>query len=169
KTAILQRRIAEFDYYSAYGEKTQRRIEPLQLRFYSKSWYVKGFCLTRQDIRLFKLSRVKNLKITDELFTRRNSSVVPPEPGPDGHQEAPWVEMKFKIAPEMAYRVYDEFEIDALDRQPDGSFVITVNWPQSEWSYGTVLSYGQYIEVLEPEEIRDTIRENLRLASKIYL
>ena len=29
KTAILERRIAEFDYYSTFGEKTLRRVEPI--------------------------------------------------------------------------------------------------------------------------------------------
>ena len=43
KTAILERRIAEFDYFSTYGEKTHRRVEPIQLWFKSKAWYIKGF------------------------------------------------------------------------------------------------------------------------------
>ncbi|MCL2593878.1 MAG: WYL domain-containing protein, partial [Defluviitaleaceae bacterium] len=43
KAAILERRIAEFDYYNSYGDKTTRRIEPIQLWFKSKSWYLKGF------------------------------------------------------------------------------------------------------------------------------
>lgn len=68
KTAILERRIAEFDYYSTNGETTHRLIEPIQLWFKSKSWYIKGFCLTRQDIRLFKLSRVRNLTVTSDQF-----------------------------------------------------------------------------------------------------
>ena len=72
KIAILERRIAEFDYYSTYGEMTHRRIEPVQLWFKSKSWYIKGFCLIRQDMRLFKLTRVKNLKLTDEHFGERD-------------------------------------------------------------------------------------------------
>ena len=31
KRAILEHRIAEFDYYNSYGDKTFRRIEPMQL------------------------------------------------------------------------------------------------------------------------------------------
>ena len=72
KTAILERRIVEFDYCSTYGEKTRRRVEPIQLWFKSKSWYVKGFCSIRQDMRLFKLTRVKQLTLTDEYFTERD-------------------------------------------------------------------------------------------------
>jgi len=50
KTAILSRRIAEFDYYSTYSEKTHRRVEPIQLWFKSKAWYLRAYDLTRKDL-----------------------------------------------------------------------------------------------------------------------
>jgi len=167
KTAILERRIAEFDYFSTYGEMTHRRIEPIQLWFKSKSWYIKGFCLTRQDIRLFKLSRVRNLAVTDEQFAERDY-LATPSPAPASHQK-PDVTLKLKIAPEMTYRIYDEFDEDMAEKQPDGSFVVSVTWPEDEWVYGTIMSYGEYIEVLEPEHIRKVIKEKLQKTEKKYL
>ena len=168
KTAILEHRIAEFDYYSTYGEMTRRRIEPMQLWFKSKSWYIKGFCLIRNDIRLFKLSRVRNLTITDKRFTERNLLGTLPNPGPESHQKQD-VTFKLKIAPEMAYRVYDEFDEDCTERQTDGGFVVTVTWPEDEWVYGTILSYGEYAEVLEPERLRDVIKNKTLKTAKKYL
>jgi len=168
KTAILERRVAEFDYFSTYGEMTHRRIEPIQLWFKSKSWYIKGFCLIRQDIRLFKLSRVRNLSVTDELFTERDYLANTPNLAPVSHIK-PDVTLKLKIAPEMTYRVYDEFDEDWAEKQPDGSFVVTVTWPEDEWVYGTILSYGEYIEVLEPDHIREIIKEKTQKISKKYL
>lgn len=168
KTAILEHRIAEFDYYSTYGEKTHRRIEPIQLWFKSKAWYIKGFCLLRQDIRLFKLSRVRNLTVTDDQFTERELLSIPQNPAPDSHQK-PDVTLKLKIAPEMTYRVYDEFDESFAEKQSDGSFVIEVTWPEDDWVYGTILSYGEYIEVLEPEHIRKIIKEKSQKIAKKYL
>jgi len=170
KTAILEHRIAEaeFDYYSTYGEKTHRRIEPIQLWFKSKAWYIKGFCLMRQDIRLFKLSRVRNLTVTDEQFTERELLSIQPDPIPDSHQK-PDVTLKLKISPEMTYRVYDEFDESFAEKQPDGSFVVEVTWPEDDWVYGTILSYGEYIEVLEPEHIREIIKEKSQKTAKQYL
>ena len=68
KTAVLQRRIVKFDYYNQYGEMTSRRIEPMKLWFKSHSWYVRGFCLAKLDMRLYKMCRVENLVVTDEYF-----------------------------------------------------------------------------------------------------
>ena len=168
KTAILTKRIAQFDYYSTSGEKTHRRIEPIQLWFKSKSWYIKGFCLTRQDVRTFKLTRVKNLLLTDEYFMERNLLPVIITSELNGHEKED-VTLKLKIEPQMAYRVHDEFEEHMIEKQTEGSYIITVTWPEDEWVYGKILSYGEYITVLEPEHIRKIIKTKLKKASEKYL
>jgi predicted DNA-binding transcriptional regulator YafY len=164
KTAILERRIAEFDYYSAYGkktrEKTYRRNEPIQIWFKSKSWYIKGFCLTRQAIRTFKMTRIGNLKISPENFTERDLSLIPP-PGNTDEEQKPSIKIKLKIKSEAADRVLDQFGDDMIDELLDGSFVVTVYWPEDQWVYGVILSYGESIKVLEPEHIRETLRIKL--------
>ena len=171
KTAILEHRIVEFNYFSSYGEKTHRRIEPVQLWFKSRTWYVKGFCLARLDIRLFKLTRVKDLTVTDEHFPERDLSAIRPSPVPDGHLKRD-VTLKLKIEaiePKMAYRVLDEFDEDMAEKQPDGSFIATVTFQEDEWLYGWILSFGDYIEVLEPEYIREIVKNKTLKTAKKYL
>ncbi|MCL2378948.1 MAG: YafY family transcriptional regulator [Defluviitaleaceae bacterium] len=157
KTAILERRIAEFDYYSTYGEKTHRRVEPIQLWFKSKAWYLKGFCLKKQDIRLFKLLRVNNLAVTNESFEKRDLLAAEPAPSSEAYN-MPDITMRLRIAPAMAYRVYDEFAEDMVEKQPDGSYMVTVTWPEDNWVYGFLLSFGGHIEVLAPERMREIIK-----------
>jgi len=168
KTAILERRIAEFDYYSSYGEKTHRRAEPIQLWFKSKAWYIKCFCLKHQDVRLFKLSRIKNLEVTNTAFDERDLLAARDAAGPEKHQK-PDVYIKFRVEPEMAYRVFDEFDEDCVVKLPDGGFIVSVIWPEDEWVYGTLLSYGEYIEVLEPGHIRENIKNKLMIIMKKYI
>jgi predicted DNA-binding transcriptional regulator YafY len=168
KTAILERWIAEFDYYSTQGELSRRRVEPIQLWFKSRAWYIKAFCLTRQDVRLFKLTRAANLTVTDEYFAERDLLAIPPNPESVKNQR-PDVTLKLKIAPEMAYRVFDEFSEDMVERQPDGGYLATITWPEDDWVYGFLLSFGAHIEVLEPEHMREIVREKAREIAKKYL
>ncbi|MDR1839612.1 MAG: YafY family transcriptional regulator [Treponema sp.] len=168
KTAILERRIVEFDYYSAYYEKTRRRVEPVQLWFKSKAWYLKGFCLKQQDMRLFKLTRLKNLMVTDKHFNGREMLEDHTETAA-GKQQNHSVFIKLKIEAEMTYRVFDEFDENMVEKQQDGSLIVSAAWPQDDWVYGFVLSFGEYIEVLEPEHIRETIRKKLIKMQKKYL
>ena len=164
KNAILEQRIAEFDYYSTYGEKTHRLIEPVQLIFKSKAWYINGFCLTRQEMRLFKLTRVKNLVITKKQYSERDQH----KNGRDANSlenQKQYINLKLRIEPKMIYLVFDEFNEDMIQKQPDGSFLVSANLPEDNWLYGFILSLGEYIEILEPVHIREIIKNK---AGKIY-
>lgn len=169
KSAILDRRIVEFDYYSTYGEKTHRRIEPVQLWFKHRAWYIKGYCLTRNDMRLFKLMRIKNFTLTDEPFDKRELLIEVDKSAPDSTHIKNDVTLILKIAPEMAYRVYDEYENDQIVKQEDGSITATVTWPEDEWVYGFILSYGEYIEILEPPRIKAIIKNKLKKSLEKYI
>jgi len=170
KRAILERRIAVFDYYNSYGEKTFRRVEPLQLWFKSKSWYIKAFCLTKQDLRLYKLTRVQSLIVTDEYFPVRDLLSVDADDGTQvAHQDRVDITIKLRLMPEMTYRVYDEFDEQHVEKQEDGSFIVSVTWPEDNWVYGYVMSFGEYVEVLEPEHLRDIIKLKAQRILERYL
>lgn len=157
KTAILEQKIVEFDYYSTFGEKTRRKIEPLQLWFKSRAWYLKAFCLVKNDLRLFKLSRIININLTNEHFNERDLLNIKPN-NPKEHQKQD-ITLRLKIAPEMQYRVLDEYLGCIESKEPDGSYILSVTWPEDNWVYGTILSFGEHIEVLSPPHVRDIIRE----------
>ena len=171
KTAILERRVAEFDYYNSYGDKTFRRVEPMRLWFKSKSWYIKGFCLTKNDMRLYKLSRIKNLVVTDEHFIERDPLALSDSfaQAQDFHEGQQIVEIKLRIERQMAYRVYGDFYEGMVEKQKDGSFIVTIDWPEDQWLYGFILSFGDYMEVLEPEHIRKIIKSKAEKIAKKYL
>ena len=166
--AISERRIVEFDYYSTYLEKTGRRVEPIQLWFNTRAWYLKGFCLIRNDIRTFKLTRVRNLTVTDETFQERDLSVMPPDYGSPEHHR-PDVTVRLRIAPEMVYRVLDEFAGCVEKLEPDGSYIVSVTWPDNSWVYGVILSFGEYIDVLEPLHIQKIILDKAKKIFEKYL
>ncbi|MCE5235283.1 MAG: YafY family protein [Clostridiaceae bacterium] len=73
QTAIRERRVAEFDYYSEKGVE-RRRIELYRVAFQWTSWYAFGYCLEREDFRMFKLARLWELKLSDDTFSPRDIS-----------------------------------------------------------------------------------------------
>ncbi|QHQ59436.1 WYL domain-containing protein [Anaerocolumna sedimenticola] len=160
KTAVLQKKILKFQYYNSYGEKGSREVEPLQLWFKNKSWYLKAYCRTKNDIRTFKLNRIKELSILNEQFTRDLSQdiVSIQENIPQIPQEA----IKLRISSSQAYRIYDEFDEDQIEKEKDGGFIITMTYPEDDWVYGLILSYGNYAKVLEPIRVREIIKNKLK-------
>ena len=67
--AILSAHKVSFTYFAPKGNSV-RSIEPYNLLFYWSSWYVWGWCGKREDYRLFKLSRMVDIQIT-EPFEKR--------------------------------------------------------------------------------------------------
>lgn len=169
KTAILERRIIQFDYYNTYGGKAKRRVEPVQVWFKSRAWYLKAFCLRKQDMRLYKVSRIKNLTVTDEIFTQRSCFAASDTLSSENCEIEHITPIKLHISPERAYRVFDDFHESMVEKQADGSFIVTVSWPEDNWLYGFILSFGEYIEVIEPEHLRRIIKTEAQKISQKYL
>jgi predicted DNA-binding transcriptional regulator YafY len=166
RTAILNGNVLAFDYMNASGEETKRTVEPLKILFKEQSWYVNAFCRAKSDFRIFKITRMKNLNILNEIFKRD----IPKDMSSDFQGfNGSIIKLALKIEAKMAYRVYDEFDQAFILKNEDGSFIVTVAYPENEWLYGYVLSYGDDAEVLEPKHFRDTIKRKLEDSLKKYL
>lgn len=163
KTAILERHRLSFDYYgtSSY-EKTARVVEPLQLWFKGRTWYLRAYCLNRQAMRVFKLSRMKDLIVLEENCSRSNRDAILEEQEQTGWAAQTMVTFKLNIKDTLLYRIYDEFEEEQIARCEDGSFIVTASYPEDDWVYGYILSFGDQAEVLEPAHIREIIKSKLK-------
>jgi predicted DNA-binding transcriptional regulator YafY len=165
KNAILNKRVIKFDYFSSYGERTAREVEPLQLWFKDKTWYLKGYCFSKQDCRTFKLTRIKNLEITERLFKREVQHLLPDETVRE-HPKMVKLKLHFKAC--AAYRVYDEFDEKDIFKNSDESFDVNVSYIDDDWVPGYILSFGSSVEIIEPGNIRDTVISRLEETLQIY-
>jgi len=166
KRAILECKIITFDYINADGILSHRQVEPTLLLFKSQAWYVWGYCRTRRDFRTFRISRIRNMVVTDEGFVRRApENVKEEEPEAVSLKN---VTLKLRFQPQDLYRVYDDYDEERITRNPDGTYDVTVTFPEDEWVYGYIMSFGCYVEVLEPQYIRGIIRKRMQKALKFY-
>ncbi|MDE6261608.1 MAG: WYL domain-containing protein [Oscillospiraceae bacterium] len=152
KQAVLERQTLAFDYASSYGSTRARRVLPARLVFKGQGWYLQAFDLEREDYRTFRLSRILSPAFTGEVFHRR---LDPPDIEFSGDIPPLFrVEVKLRFAPYMAYRVYDEFDQGCVKRQEDGSLLVETVFPEDQWLYGYLLSFGAGVEVLSPDTLR---------------
>lgn len=166
KGAILEKRRIQFDYYNAKMEKANRIVEPIQLCFREKTWYLRGYCTLRKQIRLFKLRRIKHLTCLNELFEKGKQHQIDKEV--DMIRQERLEKIRLSIEPSQAYRVYDEFEETQITILPDGHFIAEIYYPEDEWLYGYLLSFGPYAKVLEPKRIKQEIGQRLKEATEQY-
>lgn len=166
KEAILSKKVISFEYHSREQEKTSRLAEPLQLRFNANAWYLYAFCRMRQDMRTFKISRMENVSITEAAYDRAYDEKVEQN---EIYDMGNFVKLVLKIDDSQGYRIFDEFSDNEVIKNHDGSFTITLYYPEDEWVYGYILSFGHYVEVLEPPHIRAIIIKRLKGSLDKYL
>lgn len=165
KTAILNKQAIAFVYFGANGKKMRRMAEPLRLLYKGKAWYVQGFCRDRMDYRTFRLSRIKELQITQETF-QKDASMLP------GVEEKAvtlsCVTVKLHIDRALSYRVYDEFEEENIHKTKTG-FEVSLSVPEDKWLYGYILSFGYHAVVLAPEPVKRKVHDSIEKMRKEYL
>lgn len=164
KSAILNKQLIEFTYYNSNGEESKRIVEPLQIWFKDKSWYLISYCKLKQDYRIFKIARIKEIKRLEEHFEREL-----PKEKKDEKYNFKIIELELEISKEAAYRVYDEFESKEITKKEDGNFIINVEYPENDWIYGYILSFGEHIKVLSPNRAKHVIKDKLEKTLKNYL
>ncbi len=165
KNAILNRKIIQFTYYNSLGEKTIRSAEPLQLWFKSKNWYLKGFCHLKNNYRIFKLNRIKDLIMLNETFI---PSISPDKIPEQTAVTSSFINLKLHIDNTQTYRVYDEFEPSDISINDDNSFIVSLSCPNNEWIYSYILSFGEHAKVLAPKSVQRIISEKINKLVKIY-
>ncbi len=164
KSAILNKQLVQFTYYNSNGEESKRIVEPLQIWFKDKSWYLVSYCKLKQDYRIFKIARIKEVKMLQEHFEREL-----PKEEENEQYNFKIIELELEINKAMTYRVYDEFESKEITKKQDGNFSIKVKYPENEWVYGYILSFGEYAKVLNPGYAKNIIKDKLQRTLKNYL
>ena len=157
RDAIINNLVINFDYFNGKGGKSNRDADPVKLMFNAYTWYLIAYCHNRQEHRMFRLSRIKNVRLTDKHFTKRT---ITEEEKQVVH--GPLVELKLRCDEKVLNRLYDTFDEQFISRNDDGSYDLTVQIPDEEWIYGFVLSFGSYAEVLAPEHIREEVRNRAK-------
>lgn len=164
KQAIFDRHVIRFSYFGADGQRLSRSVEPIKLIFKSRDWYLYGYCRLRNGYRFFKLTRIKDLLLSPEAFTRKE-----PEPPKKQIENKPGstVPVSLKFSPRAAFRVYDEFP-DRVTTDAENNLYVTTDLPDHELIYQYLLTFGDTVEVLAPAHIREAMKKKAYSILKLY-
>lgn len=154
RDAIQNRRHISFRYYYEKGE-SQRTIEPYRLIFKWSAWYVWGYCLQRQDFRLFKLNRLWNLETSTNIFAPREL----PHLELDQYFSENRIHLKALFEKGQKYRLIEEYGPDCFQSSPEDSLLFERDFVSYSNMREWVLSFGSQVEVLEPEQLRADLRQ----------
>ena len=162
--AIESRHLIKFKYFAPSGESV-RTIEPYYVVFKWTSWYVYGWCLKRKDYRLFKLNRMDKVELTNKEFECRNV------PLPDMSAELLYprnIKVKALFDADMKWRLVEEFGMECYSEKKDGKLLFEEYYSDMDNLVSWMLTFGDKVEVLEPEEVRERLKAMADNMIKVY-
>jgi predicted DNA-binding transcriptional regulator YafY len=165
--AISKQRTVKFRYWSIYRDSEEERtLNPFALLPENGSWYVIGYDLGREDIRTFRVSRIRS----DIRFaTRRERDFrLPPEFDVENHRgRAEWQfgeiagEAQIEVAPDTAWWVERAYGGERNRVEDD---VFTTEYASSTMLARWTLRQDGRAIPLEPSELRRLVTEGARAA-----
>jgi predicted DNA-binding transcriptional regulator YafY len=138
---------------------SQRDFDPYALVVRWGWWYTIGFCHKREAVRTFRVDRIIDLTLLPQGFEPPDNFDVNAYLAKEQAAQ-PLLRVRLLFTPPMAAVARESAALwEAMDEQADGSLVVTMTAPDLTWAASTVLAYGPGVTVLEPEEVRRTVRE----------
>jgi len=165
KDAIERKKKIEFQYYGPGGDNT-RVLEPCLLIFEWSSWYVWGYCLLRDDFRMFKLNRMDQIRCTNEDCEKREIPLYHMDP-----RKVQWtngVEVTAEFDKSMKWRLIEEFGMNSFSENADGRLLINIGWSDQESLFGWLLGFRDCVRIIEPVEYQKDFLNLLERIKNLY-
>lgn len=160
QSALSTNNLIRFVYENTRYEVLERTVEPMTLVFKGYTWYLFGYCCAREDYRLFRISRIKELRIQDEKFTRKDMSYS--EFTIKDEDRSKWIPLTLKFSPVIKSRVEEYFGDYIKEVNDEGEITVQVSFPNDDWIYSTILGFGEYVEVIEPHHIKKAVLDKAK-------
>lgn len=167
REAIESRQRARIVYTKIQGEASERTIEPVRLIIKGYVWYVYAFCRGKEAFRLFRLSRVAELELLPEHFAAYDCEVETLQ-WQDEWDHGEKIALVLQFSPRVHVRVRDMFDPQTIETAPNGEMTVRTTMADDEWLTGMLLSYGDSVQVLAPDFIRQRIADTAPLWHRYY-
>ena len=164
QNAIENRQLVSFDYYSPNGE-SRRLVEPYYLIFRWSSWYLYAWCCDRKDFRLFKLNRMLKVNETSQKYEYRN--VVQPDLS-DEKIFPKGIKVRALFDEDVNWRLIEEFGPESFTKTENGKLLFTADYSDIDSICTWFMTFGDKVEVLEPEEVKRRIVQISENTLKLY-
>jgi predicted DNA-binding transcriptional regulator YafY len=156
--------------YSRHGcDDIERLVEPLGLVAKGSVWYL--VASIEGEIRNYRVSRITSAEIKDEKFTRPEGFDLPAcweKSNVEFKAQMPKYYATLRVSPDVLPRMYIAGRFARVEKvgeaEEDGWIKVWMRfhmeWDASEY----VLSFGSKVEVVEPDELRESV---IRMAKSV--
>lgn len=158
--SIETKKVLAFDYTSYHSETTHREVEPINLVCKSHVWYLYAYCLLRKEVRLFRINRIRNVKLLNQDFSSGEHQTIEKQDLDNYYQamskkiEMIQVHLIFDLV--VKGKVYDNF-LETDIEETDNQLIVKKEMPFEDWLIEFLLGFRGSVKVIEPSKLREVI------------
>jgi len=163
--------IAVYDSYSG-GKVTERILDPYHLFWGEGNLYLAAHCHLHHEVRNFRIDRFKSVKAQNNIFARDPSFNLADYLKPSfrvwsGTEE---ISVRFLVYPPASrfFRETNYHHSQQVKELNDGKIICTLTVYNSPEIKSWLLSWGKQVELLEPQALREEIKEELQAGLGMY-
>lgn len=167
--AIQDKIAVKILYVNAAGNATCRLVEPVALNYRWYAWYILAYCTMRQDYRLFKLARIEELESANMAFSRKHGNPASLLEQADQSDLRKSLNVTLLCKAEVKVQVCEYLDGHLLENLKNGDFIFNMHVVEEErmW-FAILLSFGDKITVVEPEELKNQLSGMARKILSVY-
>jgi proteasome accessory factor BC len=180
ETAIFRNKTITFDYYTmARDEVGSRRVDPYHLLFQGGEFYLLGYAHEREEIRVFRLSRIRgkvSYATKAEHDFRRPADFDPrayanrSEWQLGDEQGTAVVLLSERIAwqIERHFGRYGEIEAAGAEGHGEGDKLLRTSYSNARMLVSWVIGLGEHARLLGPPELLEELGRRLALLEELH-
>lgn len=167
--ALFTRCKVKIQYEKRFGERSERIIDPYGFVHYNEFFYCLAMCNDKKEKRMFKLSRMKDIRILYDTYKIPDNFDIREEFPKFGLMKEP-LEVELLIYPPFAASVPESIwgENQKIEHNNDGSILFRATMSGKESIKKWILGMGAAVEVIKPDSFRDDMIKEGRKLLKLY-
>jgi len=171
-SSLRDKTVLKMQYFSPNRGEMERKIDPYCLWVMGDSFYLIGFCHLNQEIRTFLVDRIQKAIPTKKPFAIKSGFDFRKYTSESfrvmrgGKEE----EFELKFDPRISYLIKERtwHPTQSAKTNPDGSVSLCFRARGMEEVKSWVLSFGELVEVIKPEKLRQEIKASCQKMLKTY-
>ncbi|POO85446.1 WYL domain-containing protein [Clostridium sp. 3-3] len=169
--AIKEHKEIIIEYRSNNGKISNRKVQPYKLFLYKNYYYLVGQCLLRNEIRYFKLVRIKELIVTSFEFNPNIDIDVflkTQEENNLGIYGGQVVDIELEISLPMSNTIKENIWVDEQEiiERDNGSIIFKAKMKDGPEVISWLLSMGECVKIISPKELRCNLKKKIEIMIK---
>lgn len=166
--AIHNKTLVEIEYANPDSFRTTRVVEPLALSYQWYAWYLFAYCREKMDYRMFKLPRISACKPIAGPFAKDHGDAGELLRKHNAADTREYYKIRLLCKGVVRSQVMEYLNGSIAEEREDGDFVLSMSGPYERMWFSLLLGFGDKVQVLEPEELKQMLRKKAEEILSVY-